>query len=218
MLSPLQRRQGQRDCTKLHFHCLSSAKDLHVTYHVSLLPVQFLIGHFSSQHDTLSDGWSSLRVSRYHFFFFFLDIFPLLFTKYFFFIPLLLSMALGQPNLGRIFFSTFGFHLKALSYELLAIQSLDLHINNGFRWHLFDNGFSLPMPLFPLSPYLSLSTTPVCLCCIPIMPFLFLRFCVSVQMYEMCPSAVWPCRCGREPVNEMSRSPFSSNLFHGSKL
>lgn len=46
--------------------------------------------------------------------FYFLDIFPLLFTKYFFFIPLLLSMALGQPNLGRNLFSTFGFHLKAL--------------------------------------------------------------------------------------------------------
>lgn len=212
MLSPLQQRQGQRDCTKLHFHCPLSAKDLHVTYHVSLLSVQFLTGHFSSQHDTLSDGWSSLRVSRYHFFFTFLTYSPFCSPNISFFIPLLLSMALGQPNLGRNLFSIFGFHLKALSYELLAIQSLDLHINNGFRWHLFDSQWLSPLPLFPslslpLSPH-----TPVSLCCISIVLFLFLRFCVFVQMYEMCPSAVWPCRCGPEPVNETSRSFFNPVL------
>lgn len=61
---------------------------------------------------------------------FFLEIFPLLFTKYFFFIPLYLSMALGQPNLGRIYFF---FYLWLVlvegSHELLAILSLILHIN-----------------------------------------------------------------------------------------
>ena len=107
MFSPFSNRGREGECTKLHFHCSSSGKDLYVTYHVSLLSVQFLTGHFSSQHDAPSGDWSSLRVSRYLFFYFFLHIFPLLFTKYFFFIPLLLSMALGQPNLGRNLFSTF---------------------------------------------------------------------------------------------------------------
>lgn len=135
MLSPtLQERFGQRDCTNLHFHCLSSAKDLHVTYHVSLLSVQFLTGHFSSQHDTPSDDRSSLHVSRYPFFSF-LTYSPFCLPNIF----LSLSMALGQPNLGRNLFTTFGFHLKALSYELLVIQSLDLHINNGSGWYLFDS-------------------------------------------------------------------------------
>jgi len=44
--------------------------------------VQFLIGHFSSQHDTPSDILAACVA--FHIFFSFLEIFPLLFTKYFF--------------------------------------------------------------------------------------------------------------------------------------
>jgi hypothetical protein len=44
--------------------------------------VQFLIGHFPSSHDTPSDDWSSLRVSLFSF----LELFPLMFTKYLFFL------------------------------------------------------------------------------------------------------------------------------------
>ncbi|KGO70906.1 hypothetical protein PITC_065870 [Penicillium italicum] len=99
-------------------------------------------------------------------------------------------MPLGPPNLGRNVFSTFGFHLKALYYELLVIQPLALHINLGFRWHLFDraNGFFLPCPYF-LS--LSLYTTP-CLSMLYLncgfLSFVsaFLRFCTDVCNVSKC--------------------------------
>ena len=71
---------------------------------------------------------------------------------------------------------------------------------------LTANGFfppalisSLPLPLFLHNP---------CLSVLYLNCAFFLRFCVSVQMYEVRPSAMWPCRCGREPVNETSKSPF----------
>lgn len=111
----------------------------------------------------------------------------------------------GTTKFGtKSFLYFFGFHLKALSYELLVIQSLDLHINYGFEWHLFDSPMAFPCPYF-LSPF----SIPPCLFVVSQYLYcvcLFLRFCVSVQMYELCPSAVWPCRCGREPANETSRS------------
>lgn len=106
-----------------------------------------------------------------------------------FFIPLLLSMALGQPNLGRNLFSTFGFHLKALSYELLVVRSLDLHINNGFRWHLFDraNGSSCPY-------FLSLSLHhSLCLCVVFQFCVFFCLFCVSAFLYRCMKCVQVPC-------------------------
>lgn len=49
---------------------------------------------------------------------------------------------------------------------------------------LTANGF-FSLRLFPISPYLPLlPLLPVSLCFI--LSFLFVRFCVSVQMYEMC--------------------------------
>jgi Zn-dependent protease with chaperone function len=106
------RHSTEAGTERLHKTSFSLSIILHVTYQVSLLFVQFLIGHFSSQHDTLSDILAACVA--FQFFFSFLEIFPLLFTKYFF-IPLLVSMALGQPNLGQILFSTLaGATLKAL--------------------------------------------------------------------------------------------------------
>jgi hypothetical protein len=135
------------------------------------------------------------------FFFFFLDIFPLLFTKYFF-LSLYSFQWHGDNQIWDEIFSLLFWLPFESSYELLVIQSLDLHINYGFEWHLFDRADGFSLPLFPLSPF----SIPPCLFVVSQYlnrVFLFLRFCVSVQMYEMCPSAVWPCRCGREPMRRV---------------
>lgn len=80
----------------------------------------------------------------------------------------------GTTKFGtKSFLYFFGFHLKALSYELLVIQSLDLHINYGFEWHLFDSPMAFPCPYFLslLSPslpasllYLNISIVFSCFC------------------------------------------------------
>ena len=83
----------------------------------------------------------------------------------------------------------------------MDLGGIFLKKQKAFLCPYFLSPFSILPCLFVVSPYLN-------------RVFLFLRFCVSVQMYEMCPSAVWPCRCGREPVNETSKSFFFSTLSY----
>jgi hypothetical protein len=97
----------------------------------------------------------------------------------------------GTTKFGtKSFLYFFGFHLKALSYELLVIQSLDLHINYGFEWHLFDRAQWLSPALISSLSFLHPSLP---LCCISISQLCFSCFCVFAFLYRCTNCVQVPC-------------------------
>lgn len=73
--------------------------------------------------------------------------------------------------------------LSLMNYWSFSLWTCTLIMDLGGTF-LTANGF-FSLRLFPISPYLPLlPLLPVSLCFI--LSFLFVRFCVSVQMYEMC--------------------------------
>lgn len=98
------------------------------------------------------------------------------------------------------------------SHELLAILSLILHINLDLgSWNLSvgaDVGISFSCT-YLRSLSLPASLCILCFCLLRLFSFLV----TSVQMHDLCSSAMWPCRFGCEAVNEMSRSFISQFLF-----
>lgn len=120
-------------------------------------------------------------------FFLFLELFPLMFTKYLFtFFPF--SKARWQLNMRwRSSLNLWLMSLFGSSYDLLVILSLNLHINFGFGWlgSLEAFGCSLSPPS-PLSLFISLDSF-LSLCCNIV--FCLCLFVILYRCMEL--SSVW---------------------------